>query len=239
MAQKRKALSKRQRFEVFKRDSFTCQYCGQSAPDVILNADHVIPVAKGGTNKLTNLVTSCFDCNSGKSDKLLDDDSAVKMQMNQLKANQERVEQIKMIADWAKSQSMKPEIDQINKLMDDLSGTYLTDHGERKMREKIRKYGFKEVIESIYESWDKYQEKYIEKLDTVLRYRSSSEEDKHWMYSVGILRNRVSYYDKHKSAMMLSKAKENGLTKDDFRQIVLTVSNWTEYRSIMEEYDFG
>lgn len=31
---KRKAISKRVRFEVFKRDSFKCQYCGKCAPDV-------------------------------------------------------------------------------------------------------------------------------------------------------------------------------------------------------------
>lgn len=33
----RKAISKRTRFEVFKRDNFTCQYCGKSAPNVLLD----------------------------------------------------------------------------------------------------------------------------------------------------------------------------------------------------------
>ena len=42
----RKAISKKLRFEVFKRDSFTCQYCGKSAPDVILHVDHILPVKK-------------------------------------------------------------------------------------------------------------------------------------------------------------------------------------------------
>ena len=45
---KRKALSQKIRFEVFKRDSFTCQYCGRKAPDVVLQVDHIVPVAKGG-----------------------------------------------------------------------------------------------------------------------------------------------------------------------------------------------
>ena len=36
----RKPLSKKIRFEVFKRDAFTCQYCGQMAPDVLLEVDH-------------------------------------------------------------------------------------------------------------------------------------------------------------------------------------------------------
>lgn len=64
----RKGLSKRTRFEVFKRDGFTCQYCGRVPPIVMLNVDHIIPVAGGGDNDEGNLVTSCFDCNAGKSD---------------------------------------------------------------------------------------------------------------------------------------------------------------------------
>lgn len=47
---KRKSLSKKTRFEVFKRDSFTCQYCGRSAPEVVLQVDHIKPVAKESRN---------------------------------------------------------------------------------------------------------------------------------------------------------------------------------------------
>lgn len=65
---KRQPLSKKIRFEVFKRDKFTCAYCGRKAPDVILEVDHIIPVAKGGDNNITNLITSCIDCNRGKRD---------------------------------------------------------------------------------------------------------------------------------------------------------------------------
>jgi len=42
------AVSTRTRFEIFKRDSFRCQYCGKSAPDVILHIDHIEPASKGG-----------------------------------------------------------------------------------------------------------------------------------------------------------------------------------------------
>lgn len=63
----RVALSKRVRFEVFKRDQFTCQYCGKHPPDVILECDHITPVAEGGDNDEGNLVTACFDCNRGKA----------------------------------------------------------------------------------------------------------------------------------------------------------------------------
>lgn len=65
---KRKGLSKKRRFMVFRRDLFTCQYCGRTPPDVSLEVDHIIPVSKGGTNADDNLRTACFDCNRGKGD---------------------------------------------------------------------------------------------------------------------------------------------------------------------------
>lgn len=74
----RKPLSKKMRFEVFKRDKFTCQYCGRMSPDVILEVYHIKPVAEGGTNDLINLVTSCRDCNRGKGKRKISDNSAVK-----------------------------------------------------------------------------------------------------------------------------------------------------------------
>lgn len=61
-----KPLSKRIRFEVFKRDSFTCQYCGEQPPAVVLECDHIDPRALGGPNDPLNLITACSDCNRGK-----------------------------------------------------------------------------------------------------------------------------------------------------------------------------
>lgn len=60
------------RFDVFKRDAFTCRYCGRQSPSVILELDHVVPRAEGGQDELENLVTSCFECNRGKGVKSLD-----------------------------------------------------------------------------------------------------------------------------------------------------------------------
>lgn len=69
----RKAISKRKRFEVFKRDAFTCQYCGAHPPSAILHVDHIHPVSKGGGNDIDNLITACQPCNSGKSNVELND----------------------------------------------------------------------------------------------------------------------------------------------------------------------
>lgn len=65
-------LSKALRFDIFKRDRFTCQYCGRRPPDVILEVDHVLATSQGGDSDPSNLISSCFDCNRGKRDKRLD-----------------------------------------------------------------------------------------------------------------------------------------------------------------------
>lgn len=61
------AISKRLRFEIFRRDNHACRYCGSMAPDAKLTIDHVIPAALGGSDEASNLVTACADCNGGKT----------------------------------------------------------------------------------------------------------------------------------------------------------------------------
>ena len=89
---KRKGISKRVRFEIFKRDLFTCRYCGKRPPDVLLEVDHVIPVAKGGANDDDNLVTSCDACNRGKSDVSLGNVVPAIDELTRLAAMQEVLE---------------------------------------------------------------------------------------------------------------------------------------------------
>jgi len=66
-------ISKKLRFEIFKRDGFQCQYCGKSSPSIVLELDHIIPKVEGGEDNLENLTTSCFECNRGKGKNLLED----------------------------------------------------------------------------------------------------------------------------------------------------------------------
>lgn len=48
-----------------------CLYCGATARDARLEVDHVIPVSRGGTNDMGNLVVACRTCNIGKGKKML------------------------------------------------------------------------------------------------------------------------------------------------------------------------
>lgn len=66
----RKPIPKGMRFDVLRRDNFTCRYCGAKPPEVVLHVDHVTPVKHGGRNEIPNLVTACLPCNIGKSAKL-------------------------------------------------------------------------------------------------------------------------------------------------------------------------
>lgn len=57
------------RRNVFKRDRFTCQYCGKQPGADELTIDHVVPRAQGGESSWTNCVLACLDCNSRKADR--------------------------------------------------------------------------------------------------------------------------------------------------------------------------
>lgn len=56
---------------IFKRDGYTCQYCGVHG--VRLECDHIVSVADGGAHDPSNLATACFDCNRSKGAKSLAD----------------------------------------------------------------------------------------------------------------------------------------------------------------------
>lgn len=61
------AISNRLRFEVLRRDNFTCHYCGRKPPQVEMTLDHVNPRALGGQDVPENLVAACTECNGGKT----------------------------------------------------------------------------------------------------------------------------------------------------------------------------
>lgn len=150
---KRKSISKRTRFEVFKRDSFKCQYCGAAAPEVILQIDHIDPVAHGGNQTdIVNLITSCISCNSGKSDKRLSDNTAMNKRKAQLDDLQERREQLEMMSEWQLGllDLSSLEVQQCSELWSQVTGgCYLTDKGTEILRGYLSKFGQLEVMEAM------------------------------------------------------------------------------------------
>ncbi len=61
-----KSAVKFNRKNLFARDAYRCQYCGQTRPMSQLSLDHVIPRSQGGKTTWENVVCSCMNCNSKK-----------------------------------------------------------------------------------------------------------------------------------------------------------------------------
>lgn len=66
----RTGINPKLRFEVLRRDKHVCQYCGACGKNTELEVDHKIPVSRGGSDDISNLITSCIECNRGKSDSV-------------------------------------------------------------------------------------------------------------------------------------------------------------------------
>lgn len=143
-------LSKSVRFEVFARDSFTCQYCGRRPPDVVLECDHIHPQSKGGQDDLMNLITSCADCNRGKSAKVISEVAPrPDADLAFLKTQQEIVE-VQRFLDAKKKQDGLNE--QLCDVLRDLWCQSLTPEHEPTnvlLLPWIAKYGAEEIAEAV------------------------------------------------------------------------------------------
>ena len=126
---KRKSISKKLRFEVFKRDGFQCAYCGQSPPAVVLEIDHIKPISKGGGNDVDNLITACFDCNRGKRDIPLDKiPSKLSENLEVLKLKEEQLSEYRKFINRIKRRERK-DINDIDKIYSAAFEDYaLADH---------------------------------------------------------------------------------------------------------------
>lgn len=142
------------RFEIFKRDLFTCQYCGRSAPEVELHIDHIFPQAKGGTDEVSNLITACSECNYAKNDILLSDKSytidTVELQSNALKDIKKRKLRFKLFTLYKKELEELEELE-INEILSFVYKNKKTAYVREfyGVRNLIKKYGFNVVYSAM------------------------------------------------------------------------------------------
>jgi len=261
---KRKPISKKIRFEVFKRDKFQCQYCGRSAPDIVLNIDHIKPVAKDGDNDICNLITSCFDCNSGKKDRLLSDGSVVLKQRKQLELLQERKEQLELLMQWKTSlincanDELKEICKYINKQITPFS---ISDGYKAKLKLMIKKFGFNDIISAT----DKAIEKYLRydkngdltqdsvndalnKIGGIANLSNRPEIDLKIGYIRGICKNRFNYCDIRIISVLLNNYISSLRNKEwsdediinDLENEVIPITkaakNWSQWRGRIESW---
>ncbi len=248
----RKSLSKKIRFEVFKRDSFKCQYCGKASPDVILEVDHIKPVSEGGTNDMTNLITACFDCNRGKSNVLLDDNAVLEKQRKQLEEINERRLQLEMMMEWREG-LMSLDEDKIDAFKEHWANTTnysVNENGLRDVRKWIKKYSLNLLLDCLdisvnqylkYEDGEATQqsvEKAFKMIPRIAANKLKGNDEpymKDLYYIRGILRNRLNYVDQNKAIQYLKLAHvEADISIESLKDYAKTVKHWTAFRTGLE-----
>ena len=243
----RKAISKKLRFEVFKRDNFTCQYCGRMAPDVILEIDHINPVKNKGTNDILNLITSCKDCNRGKGARKLSENDILKKQQEQLKEINEKREQLKLLIKWKEELEnfTDEEVNQIEELLQEATGNVFSEIGRNNCKKWIKSFGFKEVYESAEISIKQYYDvnedsitKVFNMIPRICNNRIKQKENPN-LYKINYLckigENRLHYFNGLKAKAFLIK----NFKMEDFdylKELFTTTRNWTELREYLEDY---
>jgi hypothetical protein len=244
----RKPIPKRIRFKVFKRDGFKCQYCGASAPDVLLQVDHIKPAAAGGEDDIINLITACAACNAGKRDKPLDDKTSVAKARQQLEELQERREQLEMMMAWQEGlRSIRGEaVDRLCAYWQDLApGWVINDNGKKKLRQWLRKFSLDELIQAMNVAADQYLkfdqknavtneswEEAFNKIPGICRVERASKDDpdiRDLYYIRGIARNRSGYFDNAKALEWLKAARSWGVPIEELRQIACNATSWTKF----------
>jgi HNH endonuclease len=251
----RKAISKTLRFEVFKRDSFKCQYCGAEAPNVLLHIDHIKPVAGGGTNELMNLITSCMPCNLGKRDVPLDEHAAVNKARTQLDELQERREQLELMMQWRESlRDLDQEaVARLAEYWDEHTpGWSVNDNGKRKIKKWLQTFSVEEICTAMDASATSYLEFDAENeikaesvglaFDKVLgicRVNKASEKEpdlKQLYYIRGILRNRIpGYFNDSMALQYLKNARSWEVEIEDLNAMARGVKNWTGFTTSVGE----
>lgn len=255
---KRKAISKKSRFEVFKRDGFKCQYCGSGAPEVVLHVDHIRPVADGGDNSIINLITACVDCNAGKSDRKLSDGAAVTKQVEQMRALNEKREQLKMMATW-REQLSDLDTDALevcaNAWSDACAGKYsLNEKGRAELRKLVKKFGVSSTLEAIDIATDKYLSACAEdtftkesveyawkKISGICAMRALPEKQQKARYMRGILINRfrMPYKEYDIALSWLTSAIDAGASIDSLQNLCKSADSYDTVLEKIEDFIVG
>lgn len=247
MSSKRKPIKASVRFEVFKRDSFKCQYCGAASPDVVLQVDHIHPVSKGGDNEVMNLITACRDCNGGKSDKTLSDNSVIERQRAQLEELNERREQLEMMLQW-RQELRSMDDDMITAVVDEIS-LYLPDNmcvndsGRDSIRRWLHKYSFLEVMEAAPISADRHNPResdpgsvgaFFAGIPKTCAFYRLPDDERKVFYARGILRNRLTYMNENMVIQLIRNAIADGGDIEEIIELAKTVTSWTQFKNALE-----
>lgn len=249
--------SKKLRFEILKRDSFTCNWCGKSAPDALLHVDHIHPESKGGTDEPTNLITACVDCNLGKGARTISDNSVVTKQKRTLDEINARRLQLEMMFEWRKEldQHKAKRLDDFCAYWASLSGWNLNPTGRKQMRTLLnnrRGISDESILEAMAVSIETYldfddegvplqktAELAFKKIGGVLYTKQKEAEKpgfKDLFYVRGILRKTCPIYLPPNVMELLEDAFDSGIATRDMKSAAKTVGAWSQFEIAMESF---
>jgi hypothetical protein len=254
---KRKTISKKVRFEVFKRDGFKCQYCGKSTPDAVLQIDHITPVAKGGDNHFLNLITACDGCNNGKGAQLLDDKTALTKTREQMAELEEKRQQLAMMAEWRKEliASKQADVECFVGIWNQLTGYTINDYGFSKLRKWAREFSFDEIADAMEGAVMSYAKRktptevnhafdMIGAVAKCQRIQRDHPEEKQFRYIRGILNNRfgainvpTDLLDQLRAAFKVGVPMEDFIKKAKCAEDVNEFTDYIEFRTDESEWE--
>lgn len=251
---KRKSLPDSIRFEVLKRDKFACQYCGAKAPDVLLEIDHIVPVAGGGTNDITNLASSCKTCNGGKGARLLSDDTVVAKQRAQLEELAARREQLELMMRWQTELLGlgDAEVNHVAAYWKQVApGWSLNESGMATVRKLLRKYPSFEIMKAMRASVDQYAEfengkvtkdtigtafNYVSRILNMAKAHEENPHLKDYFYIRAIIRNNFRYCDHPAALALIKEAHEAGVHIEDLKALARQSTCWMNWTRDMRAW---
>lgn len=154
----RQPIPRKLRHEVFMRDGYRCRECGASKDETSLEIDHIVPVARGGTNDIDNLQTLCRECN-----------------------------RMKHTDTWVGGEtdldSLKRQLSQLNKLLNDKEDALTQSVTEEE--EIIIKYDIIKLNEKIQDVEEKIQQEETKIKDNIIKKKEAETNDLtyKWLYT--------------------------------------------------------
>ena len=255
----RKILSKNMRFEVFKRDKFTCQYCGKKAPDVILNVVRIKDIAQGGSNNILNFATICVDCCNGLGNGSPNDETRCR----EIELQQAQREQLKFLLEWKTALAKAEEFavaEIITYINSKISPFSLSEQGAADIKNLCQKFSHKQIIEAIDGASKKYIrydlnginkdsiELFIDKIGGFVVYQSLPLLQQKIVYIKGIAKRRFAYWSEKQGksfiktyieALRDQNWSEDEIIEDlDTEVIPMTqkARTWTEWRDTLQQW---
>ncbi|SDA57389.1 HNH endonuclease [Methanobrevibacter millerae] len=207
----RQPIPRKLRHEVFMRDGYRCRECGASKEETSLEIDHIVPVARGGTNDIDNLQTLCRECN-----------------------------RMKHTDTWVGGEtdldSLKRQLSQLNNLLHDKEETL--NQATTEEEEIIIKYDIIKLNEKIQDVEEKIQQEETKIKDNIIKKKEAETNDLtyKWLYT-SVSDEKLSLLCD--LLMVNNPVKMNALTSQFFLNTSFSnyghISSW--YKNPDEKYD--